>query len=279
MLVKYLGVSTFDLKQAVLAGLGFVVSLGGRKIDYDSFFTAPNQSLRDRLISVYLNRRYYLSGESDKLAMNREKFWGGTAGVRWHAGVGARNDLIEFRRYVREFAAALSPATVVEIGCGNGTQLVKLADEIDGPERFIGVDLSPNQIEVCRKANKNPKVHFYAADGVSWIKQNMAIGGGLLITIGTLEYFTNAELKTFLTLARDGNWAIALLEPIGPLDDYQNFESVPRGNLAYSHNYEAIILAAGFSIMKTDRTRSRVPRVFDVRVAAAAQAPLPFSLR
>src|SRR5262245_26208963 len=100
-----------------------------------------------------------------------------------------------------------------------------------GPERFIGVDLSPNQIELCRKANKNPKVHFYAADGVSWIKQNMAIGGGLLITIGTLEYFTNAELKTFLTLAHDGNWAIALLEPIGPLDDYQNFESVPRGNL------------------------------------------------
>jgi SAM-dependent methyltransferase len=267
LLVKYFGLSLFDIKDAFLAWLGFLASLGGRKVNYDSFFIASNQTLRDRLTYIYLNRRYYHASEADKHSMNREKFWGGKAGMRWHEGVGDREKLIEFRNSVRRFAAQLSPATVVEIGCGNGVEIARIADQIDGPRRFVGIDLSVDQIELCRKTKRNPKLEFYASDGVSWIRQNRSIGGGLIVSICALECFTNGELKTFLEASRAGNWAIALFEPIGPLNDYLNFESVPRGNLAYSHNYEALIRSAGYNIVRAERTSS-VLRVYDVCVLA-----------
>jgi SAM-dependent methyltransferase len=268
LLIKYFRVTLFDIKQFVLASLGATISFGGRRVNYDTFFVGSN-SLRTRLIRVYLNRRYYRASEADKHAMNRAYFWGGPAATRWHAQAGSGTDqekFVRFREQIGKFVQAIAPATIVEIGCGNGTQIAKMMDQFRVPQRFVGLDLSADQITLCRQNWNNPKLEFYAADGVSWLQQN-SVQRALIVTAGTLEYFTNMELKTFLRLANSLRCAIALLEPVGPLPDIRNFESVPRGNLAYSHNYDVLAAAAGFSVVHSEWAISR-PGVYDVYLFA-----------
>jgi hypothetical protein len=64
-----------------------------------------------------------------------------------------------------------------------------------------------------------------------------------LVSCGTFEYFTQEELQELLLLIQNKPLipcAIALCEPIN-IDLNNSMDSMPRGNIAYSHNYPYLL--------------------------------------
>lgn len=61
--------------------------------------------------------------------------------------------------------------TLVEIGTGSGSVLNYLSARFPQINKYIGIDLSPEQIELNnKKFSKNPRLDFVASDGFEWVK-------------------------------------------------------------------------------------------------------------
>lgn len=58
---------------------------------------------------------------------------------------------------------SLQPRTICEIGCGAGEILKQLQSSLPGATEFIGYDISPQAIELCRQ-RENEQLHFYCQD-------------------------------------------------------------------------------------------------------------------
>ena len=81
-----------------------------------------------------------------------------------------------FERLKEELSKESEPYnTLVEIGTGNGKVLEYLSSEFPKIERFVGIDLSQDQIEINKKQYKqNYKLEFVASDGFEWVKKTRA---------------------------------------------------------------------------------------------------------
>jgi hypothetical protein len=142
--------------------------------------------------------------------------------------------------------------TLVEIGTGNGRVLEYLSLKFPEINRFIGLDLSPIQIQMnTKKFNENKKLEFIAADAFQWIK-NYHEGNTIFVTSrGVLEYFTEERLRIFLKNIHNlGKIIFVAIEPKG-ID--HNFETNPNSQTygterSFSHNYPQLFKNAGFSI-------------------------------
>jgi hypothetical protein len=235
------------LKSAVLTAIGFLFSGFGTRLHAGSFFTQKDKTLIDRARRAYINRRYYSADDATKERMNRSLFWGGAAALKWHAGTERDTEkLAVFRMLVSDLALNTKSETLIEIGCGSGFQLAKLADEVKTAARFVGIDLNADQIATCR--NKYPRLEFYSGDGCAWIAANCP-RHAIIVCIGTLEYFSQGQVAELMQLARERRCAIAMLEPVNGEPE----ESTPRGNLAYSHNYKRLAKMAGLSVLESRR--------------------------
>ena len=142
--------------------------------------------------------------------------------------------------------------TLVEIGTGNGNVLNYLYSEFPEIDRFIGIDLSPDQIQINKdKYNGNKKLEFVASDAFDWVKEN---GQGNTIFVssrGVLEYFLETRLQEFLTEI-NGLGEIFFIA-IEPNDVKHNFETHPNTQLyghepSFSHNYPKLFKNAGFTL-------------------------------
>ncbi len=142
--------------------------------------------------------------------------------------------------------------TLVEIGTGNGKVLEYLSSEFPKIEKFIGIDLSLDQIEINKKKyQQNAKLEFVASDGYEWVKKN-GHGNTVFVTNGgVLEYFTEERLQAFLKAINDlGKIFFIAIEPN---DGDHNFETNPNTETygyerSFSHNYPKLFKNAGFSL-------------------------------
>ncbi len=142
--------------------------------------------------------------------------------------------------------------TLVEIGTGNGDVLDYLSSEFPEIERFIGIDLSRDQIELNNvKFNHNNKLEFVAADAYDWVKEH-GQGNTIFVTSrGVLEYFLEPRLQElFNDINRLGKTIFIAIEPNGADHD---FETNPNSQLyghepSFSHNYPKLFKNAGFEI-------------------------------
>ncbi|RXJ49668.1 class I SAM-dependent methyltransferase [Gelidibacter gilvus] len=142
--------------------------------------------------------------------------------------------------------------TLVEIGTGNGDVLNYLSSEFPEINRFIGIDLSKDQIDLNNvKYGKNKKLEFVAADAMDWVKEH---GQGKTIFVtsrGVLEYFLETQLQElFKDINLLGKTYFIAIEPNGA---YHNFETNPSSQLygkepSFSHNYPHLFKNAGFSL-------------------------------
>lgn len=65
---------------------------------------------------------------------------------------------------VSEAVGRLRPATVLELGCGRGYNLVRLGSNWPRTE-FVGIDLSPQHVALAREQTKGrPNVHVRVGD-------------------------------------------------------------------------------------------------------------------
>ncbi len=142
--------------------------------------------------------------------------------------------------------------TLVEVGTGNGDVLNYLSSEFPKINRFVGIDLSANQIELNnKKFETNKKLEFVAADAFDWVKEH---GHGNTIFVssrGVLEYFIEARLQEFLNeINQLGKTIFVAIEPNGGDHDFDaNPHSQLYGNEpSFSHNYPVLFKNAGFSL-------------------------------
>ena len=142
--------------------------------------------------------------------------------------------------------------TLVEIGTGNGKVLEYLSSKFPAIQRFVGIDLSPVQIDLNTKNYKNnPKLEFVATDGFDWVKANGHSHIIFVTSRGVLEYFPEKKLKEFFNLLRDlGKTIFVAIEPKGIDHD---FSSNPNSELygyerSFSHNYARLFENAGFDL-------------------------------
>lgn len=141
---------------------------------------------------------------------------------------------------------------LVEIGTGDGEVLNYLSSEFPKIDRFVGIDLSPNQVEINnKKFTDNKRLDFVASDGFDWVNQHGQSNTIFVTSGGVLEYFTELRLQEFLSKVNSlGKIIFIAIEPKGA--DH-NFETNPKSELygherSFSHNYPNFFKNAGFSL-------------------------------
>lgn len=143
-------------------------------------------------------------------------------------------------------------STLVEIGTGNGDVLNYLSSEFPEINRFVGIDLSPDQIEINNKRfTNNKKLEFVAADAFDWVKEH-GHGNTIFVTSrGVLEYFLEPRLQELFKIINGlGKTIFIAIEPNGA---NHNFDTNPKSQLyghepSFSHNYPQLFKNAGFNI-------------------------------
>ncbi|MGJ8593054.1 MAG: class I SAM-dependent methyltransferase [Aquaticitalea sp.] len=142
--------------------------------------------------------------------------------------------------------------TLVEIGVGNGRVLDYLSSKFSTIDRFIGLDLSPAQIEINKQTYRShKKLEFVTADALEWIKKNGNKQTIYVTSGGVLEYFTEAQLKELLNFLNSLGKIIFIA--IEPNDVKHDFKSGLNSQLygherSFSHNYPKLFKDAGFSL-------------------------------
>ncbi|WP_396633435.1 class I SAM-dependent methyltransferase [Maribacter sp. R86514] len=142
--------------------------------------------------------------------------------------------------------------TMVEIGTGTGDVLNYLTTEFPGIDRFVGIDLSVEQIDFNKKKyEQNIKIEFVATDGFDWIKENGTKNMIIFTSGGVLEYFSEQKLQKFFSyLNKLGTSIFIAIEPIGANIDFtKNPTSQPYGvERSFSHDYVRLFKNAGFTL-------------------------------
>jgi Methyltransferase domain len=208
-----------------------------------------------------LTRRHYESPDSAIRANNRNRFWGSTAGFRWHEARRRRyqdrqlfqDEYLESRgRMLEQIQWLLDHFPFIdnlcEIGTGNGLMVDYLASRFSGVDRCLGIDLNAGQIAENKTAYPNSRVEFLHLEATEYIVHHSR-PGTLFVACGTFECFTQVELEEFLALARNtlDPVAIATCDAIDvDFDSKIERQSRPRGNLLYNHNYRYLFEKHGF---------------------------------
>lgn len=156
--------------------------------------------------------------------------------------------------------------TIVEIGTGNGKVLNYLSEQLSQIDRFIGIDLSQNQISQNKETYlKNSQLEFVASDAFDWVNTYANKNMIFVTSRGVLEYFTESRLQDFLQqVNRLGNTIFIAIEPNGVDHDLKvNLGSEPYGyERSFSHNYELLFKNAGFNLWHNSKKDSTADHYF-----------------
>ncbi len=140
-----------------------------------------------------------------------------------------------------------------EIGCGHGRVVYFLNKRLAGLNRFIGIDLSAEQVRRNRERYPDAPIEWVSEDALAWIKANAAPGWVFLTHNGVFEYFRRDELRElFRDVATRMRPAIfSISEPLGLDHDLEaELGSPPYGyERSFSHNYVHLLKEAGFEIL------------------------------
>lgn len=271
VLMKKIWYSFFDILPSVFFGAIFIKLVSARyvKAIQENMFT--NQGPRNfiaKCIRARLEHGYYSDNDSAKAKVNREKYWGSTAGKKWHETIKEAHvhggklsqeyqDFLASSLLVKqlvEFTTHNCPDkgwVVVEIGTGNGFLLEYLCSHLKGITRFIGIDLNSEQITENKIFFKDSGTEYIHGEITEWISANQdSIRNVIFVTYGVLQCFAEKELRELFMLMGKG-FDISVLafdEPVS-FDLQNNPETTYRGLMAYLFNYPVILAECGFRII------------------------------
>lgn len=143
--------------------------------------------------------------------------------------------------------------TLVEIGTGNGDVLNYLESNFPEIDKFVGIDLSSEQIKINKeKYKENLKLEFVASDIFEWVKTEGRGNTIFMTSNGVFEYFTEHQLKEFINYTF--NLGAVFFIIIEPTVVNHNFELNPNSIVyghekSFSHNYSKIFQDSGFNIL------------------------------
>ncbi len=203
----------------------------------------------------------------DQLTPLHDWFWSNTPAVQFHEFAERRFEhwfLANHVAIVPAIRAALEAdpvtySTLCEVGCGSGKVLQHMTQAFPEIRRFIGLDLSPEQVARNRVRFPAQRMEFEAADGPTWIDRNAQPGWIYLTCAGVFEYVSRDNLLALLTTlaTRLKPSLFGMVESLSDDYDLENdSESVPYGaEMVFSHNYIEILNLAGFDILHRSEQR------------------------
>jgi len=245
------------------AGIGrFLFPLFSKRVAniQSEFFVATGENFIDGCLRAEINYRYYEQPDDAIQSENRKRFWGASHSKQWHDHHESQalmhyDERMKFKiplvSWIAKHAQRKKISTVCEVGTGMGHFLFILREHLVKVMtcRFIGFDLNDECIQEAKRRNSFEDTKFYCGDAKIYISEK-AQRNTLYIFVGTLEYFTQNELENVLkTIAQQRPSIIAISDSIN-LDRRVDFDSKPRGNIAFSHNYEYLLKKHGYTILE-----------------------------
>lgn len=138
-----------------------------------------------------------------------------------------------------------------EIGCGNGRMLNRIACLAPQLQSLIGVDLNLEQVLLNRAQLRDSRVHYRAADGLSWDPPSDHANWAWACFGGVLAYFSQFEVAAlFARIAQRSPAMLAFAEPIADetIIDQADPSMVCTRTRRFSHPYQALLANAGLPI-------------------------------
>ncbi len=253
--------------------------------DHQSFieeFVKPfaKLTLRQRCLRQYWTDCYF-AGNADLPATPAllRQAWaaGGATEYHRHHHEYFTQHLDEFEHFmapllnrVAEFLSQKEFNTVVEVGCGNGLLLERVAARADHSRaEFVGLDLDAGIIALNRQRYAQSRVRYHQADTLQEFLGGLGAHSVLVFANATFTYFTEKELLScFGWLATHVPRGAVVIADATVLDPQSEKHSRPYGALTFSHNYEFLLAQAGLKEVRCDLQPSPSPGVNKVLASA-----------
>lgn len=102
---------------------------------------------------------------------------------------------------------AEAPGVVVDLGCGNGSLTLDLAQRWPGA-RVVGVDHSPQMLQEARGLDVDGRVEWVEADVAEWDPATLAAAPDVVVTNATLQWVPGHEqlLARWASALGPGGW-------------------------------------------------------------------------
>ncbi|MDA2913805.1 class I SAM-dependent methyltransferase [Acidobacteriia bacterium AH_259_A11_L15] len=217
-----------------------------------------------RCLCTYWTDCYYTQYiDSATTPEPNRQLWGGGSGTEWHLNTLAyytqRKD--EFEReygpllgWLSERLAAEEYDWVIELGCGNGMLIERIAERASHLScRFVGLDINAKIIALNRQRYRESRVGYYEYRTLQDFLSPGRPSSLLLLANGTLQCFTEKELSLCLAWLTNhiSRGALVVRDMTRPDLAHQE-RSQPAGGLAFFHNYAFLFSQAGLKNIQYD---------------------------
>jgi SAM-dependent methyltransferase len=240
----------------------------------------PKVTLRQQCLRQYWTDRYF-AGNVDLPATPAplRQAWGAGGATEYHRHhydyfTQHRDEFDHFMapllNRVGEFLARTEFNTVVEVGCGHGLLLERVAAQVNhSSAEFVGLDLDAGIIAVNRQRYAPSRVRYHQADRLQDFLGALGARSVLVFANATFTYFTEKELLNCFTwlVTRVPRGAVVLADAT-VLDPQSEQHSRPYGALTFSHNYAFLLDQAGMKEIRCDLQPSSSPGVRKVLASA-----------
>lgn len=221
------------------------------------FLAGANLGLRERCLRTYLDDCYYAqhADSSTTPDANRSR-WSGPSGQEYHRAMLQHytENPEEFDRQhasllarMKELLAAQTYECVVEIGCGNGLLIERVASL--APEAstvFVGLDMDPATIASNRQRYAGSRVQFHQSNTLQEFLAGRRPLSVLVYASGAAAFFTPGELVNLLTWLRSNvPRGAVVVGDITHLEVEREQQSRPLGGYSFHHNYGFLFAQAG----------------------------------
>lgn len=217
----------------------------------------------NKLVRDEMMRQYYCATGEEFIRL-RKLYWATETGKSYHdkkiemysTPEGYRENFLKQRaplvKFIRNFLKKRPNfQTICEIGTSNGTFLEFLSKELDHTNirQFVGLEINRQQIkENQAKFRSNKHLQFQFSEVSDWINIHRK-RGVIFVGCAVFQCFTQDELESLFGLMKKyGPVAVGISESVN-MDLEKDFQSSPRGNTYFSHNYPFLLKAAGYKIL------------------------------
>ena len=226
-------------------------------LPYWGKYRSSNSLVRlvERLMRFYLAHSDQKNTGGETLENIHKQFWKSQIEARWfdHSFKSFDELIPALEEPVNELKQLLTQrahTVVCEIGTGDGRFLDYLRTQLDGIERFIGLDLSGSRIALNQHLYEG--LEFVAGDAREWVASQNLRQFLFVTNGGVLEYFRPESLEAFVRLVAKSGSSLALFyEPLvanHDLDREPEAKLTTAGEYSFSHNYPAVCRREGLNI-------------------------------
>lgn len=235
--------------------------------------------IRTLALLHYLDNWYY-STYSNAAALptpNRLR-WSGALAVESHLEA-LRNYERDPSRFEKDYGSLLQLVqewlreddyeSVVEIGCGNGLLIERVAAQAPGSQAtFMGLDMSAEILALNRQRYAGSRVQYHASESLQAFLAREPRRSVVVLAVGTIQLFTEEEflacLRWITTNVPRG--ALAVWDFTFAEADRQE-HSRPAGNFTFFHNYESLFVRGGLRDVRSRVEADHEPRWKNVLVS------------